>query len=195
MNAIKKLIRRVNVEISKDEDNKVVSFLTLNGTIPQYTLIANLALMYGRAGERTVIIDTDFKNNAFVETFGLKNKIGLSNYLEKKNNALDDVLFDIQGQDVSIISAGSLNLEDDQYLLGEPRFYDLIKKLSLKYDHVLINTAAVRRYDDISGIVNESNAVILTTVINLDRKIKVGKLIGKLKKDKVKILGYLNAER
>jgi len=84
MNTIRETIRQINSNLSMlDKDAQLLAFVTPSGTNSQHVIIANLAIMYARAGEKTIIVDTDFSSDALPAVFGVKQGIGLSDYLDE----------------------------------------------------------------------------------------------------------------
>ncbi|MBS0953582.1 hypothetical protein [Lactiplantibacillus plantarum] len=196
MNNIKKTIRQINAQLP-DEDNssKVIGFVTPGSRSAQQTIVANLAIMYGQAGDATLIIDTDFGSTVFSETFNLNNKIGVSDFLNNRSVNVENIISQIPSQNVSLISSGTLKKNETSYLLGDPRFNVLVNELIDKYDKILINTSVMTKYDSIANELKMVDGVILVVNSEETKKKQMFKLMQSLHKQQVKVLGYINAKR
>ncbi|MBO9166194.1 tyrosine-protein kinase family protein [Lactiplantibacillus pentosus] len=194
---IKNVVRQINQNISEQLDSKhVISFITPGGLVGQQTLIANLALMYGTADKKTLIIDTDFSRDIFPSVFNLSAKYGLADYIGKPSMALSDVIQDLPGRNVSFISSGNTSGDDVKYLLGDPRFSELIEHVKTQYTYVLINTPTfVGDIGFLDSICNLSEGIILVLQLRKVPKKSVYKLMETVKRNSnQKILGYVNLE-
>lgn len=195
MNNIRESIRQINIGLSQEKSQKIITFLTMDNSLVQSTVIANLSIMYGQAEERTIIIDTDFASDNFASAFGVTVKEGLSDYLNDKNINIGQIVNDIPGQTLSLITSGALPNDETKYLLGDPRFNNLIKQLSVKYDRILINTSVFTNYASIKNVLELTDGVILTVGLYTTQKRRAEALIGMLKKNRINILGYINTKR
>ncbi|KZU13881.1 tyrosine-protein kinase family protein [Lactiplantibacillus argentoratensis] len=194
---IKNVVRQINQNLSEQISSKhVISFITPGGLVGQQTLIANLALMYGTAGKKTLIIDTDFSRNIFPNVFDVSSKYGLADYISRPSVELSDVIQSVPGRDVSFVSSGNASNEDIKYLLGDPRFNELIEQVKNKYTYVLINTPTFM--GDVAlldSICNLSEGIIFVLQLKKISKRNVYKLMETVKRNSNnKILGYVNLE-
>jgi len=196
MNNIKNGIRKINAGIlKKQEKENVITFISVGSTRAQQIIIVNMALMYGQANEKTVIIDSDFGSDSLVETFGLKDKKGLSDYLNDRSIDLDSITNEISGQNTSVIAPGTLDVSETKYLIGDPRFKLLINELSLNYGKILINTPAFERIDTLSNYIFVSDGIILITDSKATSKKKVYKTIKTLRMNDATLLGYVDVKK
>ncbi|WP_338210106.1 tyrosine-protein kinase family protein [Lactiplantibacillus paraxiangfangensis] len=193
---IKETIRRINGSLAAIEDRKgIITFANLSGSLVQRTIVANLAIMYGRANMKVLIVDTDFKQNSFLEVFHINNSLGLSDYLNDSTIKTSEITNEVLNQNVAVISSGSLDLDDTHYLLDDPRFELLIGKSSNNYDLILINTATVKKYDEFKNVCKRSDGIILVTEPKTTHKRALFSFFRQLMHDEVRVLGYINAKK
>lgn len=196
LEGIKETIRKISSNIAGTKS--VLSFITLSDSLAQRTIIANFALMYSQANVKTIIIDSDFSQDSIAQTFGIKNSLGLSDYLSNRSMVAKDIVNKVPEQWLSVISSGTLSHGDTKYLIGDPRLELLLNELSKEYDLVLINTPLVNskeKYMEQKSTFQISDGVILVSRVGIDKKKNLFSLAKNLNNDKIKLLGYINAER
>ncbi|MFC6201180.1 hypothetical protein ACFP1L_04600 [Lactiplantibacillus nangangensis] len=195
MSDIKNGIRKINSGLSNvGEKANIITFISLETTRVQQIIIANMALMYGQAGMKTVIVDSDFGNNSLIETFGMKNQQGLSNYLNDQSISLNDITNRVSGQNTSVISSGNVEIAETKYLIGDPRFASLINQLSLDYEKVLINTPMFEHIDTCENYILVSDGILLVSNSKTTNKRTVYKIIKALRKNDAKLIGYIDVK-
>jgi len=194
MNNIKKAIRQINSEIS-DDDDKVLTFLSDVSLSTQRTLIANMAIMYGLAHEKTIIVDVDFSSNAFLKSFKINSKVGLSDYLDNKISSLERAIHVVGKQNISILGSGSLSSADTNFLIGDNKFEILIRDLLKIYDRVLINTPKFDEIDSLKKLIHVSSNVVLVVDSEQTNKREFYRMMKQLVKIDSKVLGYVNVKK
>jgi polysaccharide biosynthesis transport protein len=102
------------------------------------TISSNLAITLAQAGSRTVLIDADLRRPSINRVFDLKNKSGLSSYLQGESS-LDDAIQASSVPGLSIIPSGSIPTNPSE-LLESPGFSRLVEELKEKYDRVIFDS-------------------------------------------------------
>lgn len=195
MNGIKEAMRQINMNLTMNKlDTKVYSFLTSDENNIQPTVIANLAMMYAQAGEKVLIVDTNFRKDVFSDAFKLSNTCGLSDYLSDSNVSSNDIVRNIYQKELYIVTSGRVLNEQTDFLLGDPRFSELIKKSKNNYDKVFINTPIYSKNDnDWRSIVDQSDGIIIVTNIKQTKKRATFEIVNYCRNSGVNILGYISA--
>lgn len=194
MNDIKKAIRQINAGIaSSDRSTKSITFLAQNNVMAQQTILMNMGIMYSHAGERVVILDTDFQNNSFSNTFGLEKMYGLSDYLGTSSLETKEIVSHVKNTSIDVITSG--NSEETEYLIGDPRFDMLLNKLNTQYDRILINTPMFGQIDSIDNLAKVTDGFILLVNIGSTKKSELLDMMKILKNNRSKIIGYINVEK
>ena len=149
-----------------------------------------MASSLAQIGKKVVMVDADIRKSVLVSRYHLEREVsGLSQYLSGQRS-LENVLYDTNIENLSIIFAGpySLNPAD---LLEESLFGDMISKLKEKYDYIIVDTppmgnlidgAIVARQCDGAVMVIESGSISY----RLEQRVK-----GQLEKSGCRILGVV----
>ncbi|ALO02925.1 hypothetical protein ACN677_13815 [Lactiplantibacillus paraplantarum] len=196
MNNIKKAIRQINAGLSKlNVPTHVLSFVSIDETVPQQTLLVNMGFMYGQAGESVVIVDTDFENKRLANAFKLSPKMGLSDYLEQGSIKSSQIINELTGKQMSIVTPGKSAVANTDYLLDDPKFNMLVVELRAEYDHVLINTPALNDIESYNSLTQNTDGCILVTIKGVTKKKALYRAYQDLRKHGVKVLGYINVEK
>jgi capsular exopolysaccharide synthesis family protein len=123
------------------------------------TVAANLAILEAKAGKRVVLIDANLCHPYLHQFFGLHNTSGLSTFLAQAGASVQPPLQNGPYNNIKILPAGSLPLQDDSptiqippagclpstaaELLGSPRMVDLVALLRRQADVVIIDSAPI----------------------------------------------------
>lgn len=196
MSNIKEAIRQINGSLpSESNGSKVILFKTLTKTNSEQTVIANLALMYARAGEKVLILDTDFSSKVFNQAFGLKSQLGLSDYLSGGSSNVANIIQAVSGENISIVCSGTLPLEDTAYLLGDPKMMNFMEKINNKYDRILISTAVFESKSNDEYLLKYADGVVIVQDLKAIKKMQMLSMLDMLDKSNVKVLGYISAKK
>ena len=105
------------------------------------TLTSNLAISMAQAGQRTLVLDADFRNPAQHEIFEVKNEVGLANVLAGKNG-LDEAIRRTDLESLHILPCGPIPPNPSE-MLNSQAFVDSLEELSRRYDHIIIDSPPV----------------------------------------------------
>lgn len=100
-----------------------------------------LARSLSRLGKSVVLIDSDMRSPSIHHLFGVENQRGVSNYLSG-DDALDTLLLQPGGDALTIMTAGPQPPSAAELLTGD-RLASLLRILSNRFDHVIIDVAPV----------------------------------------------------
>ena len=105
-------------------------------------IAANLATSISLTGKKVVLVDMDLHNPGLGKYFGIKENIGVSDYLIGQKQ-YKQIVNAIDGNDnLSYISSGTLQ-QDSSELLENGKIQNLISQLDNDFDMVIIDTAPV----------------------------------------------------
>jgi capsular exopolysaccharide synthesis family protein len=110
------------------------------------TLISNLAVAMAQAGQRTLVLDADFHHPTQHEIFKVSNGLGLSAVLQNGQD-FEKAILPSEQAGLDILPAGPTPSQPSE-LLGGPAFLEMVRKLSEKYDLVLIDSPPVTAVAD-----------------------------------------------
>ncbi len=105
------------------------------------TLVSNLAIAMAQAGQRTLVLDADFRRPMQHEIFKVECKAGLSNVLAGRGSA-DDVIQRTEIENLEVLPCGPVPPNPSE-MLNSQAFADLLEKLSGRYEHIVLDSPPV----------------------------------------------------
>lgn len=105
------------------------------------TVAVNLAIAIAADGTRTLLLDGDMRRPKLHKILGMKNTIGLSNYLTSKIS-INDVLQDTNFKNVKIVSCGPIPPNPSE-LFSSYRMKELLDEAKTKFDRILFDGAPI----------------------------------------------------
>ena len=123
-----------------DVQHKALAIVSAERREGRSFIAANLAIVFSQLGERTLLIDSDFRNPVQHTLFSLDNRAGLSAMLTGRagNEAIQRVP---ALRDLCVLTAGAQPPNPSE-LLARSDFPQLMKDLASQYDILLLDTAA-----------------------------------------------------
>ncbi|PWS26420.1 tyrosine protein kinase [Pedobacter yonginense] len=118
----------------------------------------NLAGTLSIIDKKVILIAADLRKSKLHKAFGFDNKTGLSTYLAKQNT-LEEVIHSDEKHNIDYITSGPVPPNPSE-LLHSNQIQELIAKLRLKYEYIIIDTAPV-------GLVSDSIPLIRQADVNL----------------------------
>jgi capsular exopolysaccharide synthesis family protein len=144
--------------------SQLVQITSPNKRDGKTTVAANLAVAIAQSGRRTLLIDADLQSPRLHEVFALDGPAGLAAALAGDAQWTDVVRkSSVNGLDV--LTCGSLPSNPSE-LLSSPRFRTLLDDVRQRYDHVLMDTAALLESSDPRVVAHRVDGVLLTIRIN-----------------------------
>jgi receptor protein-tyrosine kinase len=122
-------------------------------------IAANLAAVFSQLGERTLLIDADFRNPSQHKLFGVDNRVGLSELLSDRAGA-EAVQRIPSLLNLSMLPSGTLP-PNPQELLGRPRFRELLDELAVDRDVILVDCPAAADTADSLTIAQRAGAALV----------------------------------
>jgi protein-tyrosine kinase len=132
------------------------------------TLVGNLAIVFAQVGERTLLIDANFRRPRQQELFGVKTRGGLCSWLSGRG-AFNDAIAPVESfENLSILSAGAVPPNPNE-LLSQRNFSHLLEIARSTFDVVIIDTPAITEYADAQMIAARADGCILVARRNHTR--------------------------
>ena len=124
-------------------------------------IAANLAVSFSQLGQRTLLIDADFRAPRQQSIFNISDRFGLSSVLSGRADLSAAVpVTGLTG--LAVLPAGPLP-PNPLELLSRPGFVNLIAKAQAEYDMVLIDTPPATGYADAQSIVFRAGDALLVS--------------------------------
>jgi len=121
----------------------------------------NLAAVMAAIDKRVLVVDADLRKGRVHQFFGVERELGLSDIIAR-DIELDKVIHKTKINNLDIISAGTIPPNPSELLLNN-KFSTILKVLSTKYNHVIIDTPPVLAVSD-STIISRLAGVTLLVV-------------------------------
>ncbi len=151
-----------------DKQNPVIS---VNSTISgegKTFCSSNLSILFAMLGKKVLLIGLDLRKPRIHIPFNNNNNVGLSTYLIGSNN-LDEVIFDTQVDNLSLLPAGPVPPNPAE-LIESPKMSELITSLKKIYDYIIIDTAPIAHVADTLLISKFTDANIFVIRQNYSNK-------------------------
>ncbi len=146
---------------------RVVVFTSATEGEGKTSVVANLAVAFGLAGYRALVLDADLRRPAMHQVFGVDNREGLTTLLTADRPA-DWVVQPTAHPGVSVITSGPLSLvrtagssASAADLLGSPELRAVVADVRRQFDVVLVDTPPALEASDAAAVAEVSDAVVL----------------------------------
>lgn len=149
--------------------------------------VANLAVALAQLGGRTLLVDADLRSPRQHEVFKISNSAGLSSLLSGRAEA--HVIQPVDGvPGLFVLPCGPIP-PNPLELIERPAFGLLVRELTSKFDHVVIDTAAASHGADGCVVAAKCGAALVLTRKHQNKVAALQDLVASLAGSSVKILG------
>ncbi|WP_326517958.1 polysaccharide biosynthesis tyrosine autokinase [Acinetobacter sp. CAAS 2-6] len=125
------------------------NIIMISGPAPEVGksfISSNLAAILAQANKRVLVIDADLRRGYLHKYFHRDNQPGLSEYLNGQNS-LEQIIQATEVANLDVMTRGK-SPSNPSELLSSEQFSDLLKQLSGRYDHILLDTPPVLAVTD-----------------------------------------------
>ncbi len=189
-------LRGIRSQILMNLPRDVCSTIAVVGSNPREGrsyLAANLAVLFGQMGKRTLLVDADLRHPRQHELFKFNSRVGLSAMLagRVKKEDLEHLPESIPFfTHLSVLGAGAVPPNPLELLAGD-RLPRILRELSIYYDIILIDTPAARSQSDVQPVAICAGNALLVTRKNHTRFSDTQRLVNMLQNAQVKIVGSI----
>lgn len=150
---------------------------------------ANLAVTLAQLGGRTLLVDADMRGPRQHEVFGLENNAGLSGILSGR--AESKVVQQAQGIPSLFVLPVGITPPNPLELVERPAFGLLLRELTAKFDHVIVDTPASAHGSDAAVIAARCGAALVIARRNESRVGALQDLVATLADTPAKLAGVV----
>ncbi|GMU40739.1 MAG: chromosome partitioning protein [Chloroflexota bacterium] len=124
------------------------------------TTTSNLAVVFGLAGHRVCIVDTDLRRPTIHRVFGVENAEGLTNLLLAREPEFERSVQRSVYTNVSVVPSGPLPPNPSE-LLGSARMQEILDWLRAHYDIVLLDSPPALVVTDASVLATLVDGIVI----------------------------------
>ena len=151
---------------------------------------ANLAVTLAQlGGGRTLLVDADLRGPRQHEVFRLENRAGLSSMLSGRSDS--QVIQQVDNIPSLFVLPVGITPPNPLELVERPAFGLLMRELTSKFDHVVVDTPAAEYGADASVIMARCGAVVLIARKNESRVQALNDLVGSVAGASAKLAGVI----
>lgn len=126
------------------------------------TLTANLAVSFAQLGERTLLLDANFRNPAQHQLFGMSAETGLADVLLGRSSVERSIVSIAQLNGLAVLCAGPVPPNPHELLSSRAMQY-LLELAAEIYDVVIIDAPPILEYADAQMIASRAGGYVLVT--------------------------------
>lgn len=150
---------RVERELAKN-GGKVLMVTSTIANEGKTTVSINLAAAMAQKGKRTLLVDCDLRNPSVASAFGIRDRMGLTDYLRGKCG-LEEALQRMNTENLYTVFAGKAASNPEE-LLGRKNMLDFLKAASKTFDYVILDTPPCALMADASEVGTLADCALLT---------------------------------
>lgn len=153
------------------------------------TVLANLAAAMAQAGQKVVVVDSNFRDPSLHQVFDLSNEVGLSNVILDLSR-VDTALQKTKIQGLRVLTSGPLPANPAD-LLGSANMQELIWELATQSDMVLLDSPPISAVADAAVLAAIVDGVLLVAAGDQATGGSIHRALEEMDKAGVKALGLL----
>lgn len=143
-----------------DKGRKVLAVGAPRAGTGASTLAANLAVSFAQLGERTLLLDANFRNPSQHELFGMSAETGLADVLLGRSSVDKSIVSIAQLNGLAVLCAGPIPPNPHELLSSRAMQY-LLELAREIYDVVIIDAPPVLEYADAQMIASRAGGYLL----------------------------------
>jgi protein-tyrosine kinase len=174
---------------SRGDVHRVLAIISPNRGDGKTYFSANLAITLAQLGGRTLLVDADLREPRQHELFSLRHGSGLSGILSGRNEA--QVIQQVPEVPSLFVLPVGVVPPNPSELVERPAFGLLMRELSSKFDHVIVDTPAAAHGADCSVIAARCGAALVLARKNASQVTQLQALVNGLTDTPAKLAGVV----
>ncbi len=175
--------------------------ILVTSTIPgegKSFIASNLATAFGKHGERTLLVDADFRRPSLHRNFDLKNEGGIVPWYQKNQDdpGADVSLYEPEvglvciSRNLDLLRAGGRSKTPTE-MISSPRFENLIKAARREYDLVILDCPPTALFPDAFFLAEHGDELIFVTRYGTANRRTAKLYLEKLDQTPSRVLGVI----
>lgn len=149
---------------------------------------SNIAISFARLGKKVLLIDCDIRSSTQGESFGIKGKIGLSEYLSGITK--EPVVQRVEQENLFLMTAGKRS-PDPSELLHSERMKQLISDMKKEYNYIFLDCPPINIVADATLLAPLIDGYIIVIRSGFSDSREVLQAVKVLKNINAKISGFV----
>jgi chain length determinant protein tyrosine kinase EpsG len=191
--AFRVLRSQINMRLySADRPRRALAVISADDGDGKTFFAANLAIAFSQLGGRTLLVDGDMRNPRLHQVFGLDGGAGLSGILSgRSETSVIRTVRDLPS--LFVMPVGTVPPNPTE-LVERPAFALLLRELTAKFDHVIVDTPAAVHGADYAVIAARCGAALALARKGVTRVAAVERLVGTLANSPAELAGVVMNE-
>ena len=183
--------RTVRAAISLSQRAGDLQVMAVTSTVPSEgkSLVAsNHAIVMAQTGVKTLLVDFDLRRPSVHKAFQLQSPRGLSSYLLRKIDSIDEIVHHTEVPNLDVICCGAVPNNPSE-LAGSQRMRDFIEEIKNKYDKIMFDCPPVSAVSDPLMIAAATDGIIFVNKFNKIRREHARKTVQRIQDAGINIVG------
>ncbi len=185
--------RTIRATIALTHKPEKFRVLSVTSTIPSEgkSLVAsNLAIVHAQTGLKTLLVDADLRRPSVHKAYQLHSPIGLSAFLSKETDRLDDLIHKTEVPNLDVVCCGAVPTTPSE-LIGSPKMAEFLEQMRGRYDRVVLDCPPISAVSDPLIISAMSDGVVYVTKFNKIRREHGRRSVQRIQDAGIHILGVV----
>jgi capsular exopolysaccharide synthesis family protein len=181
---------RTNLQFAlSTEDSACCVFSSAEPNAGKSCTVANLAITLAAAERHVLVVDADLRKPCQHKLFNSENRVGLSNILAGKANAIEATLCGVR-KNVDLVPSGPIPPNPSE-LLGHQRMDAFLHTMETFYDYVLVDCSPVMVVSDALELAPYTAGAVLVARQHKTRVDSLAAAAARFRAIDVKVLGVV----
>lgn len=186
------ILRTSFLSLSSRIPKKMLLITSVEPGVGKSRLLANLAAGMAEAGQRVVVVDSNFRHPSLHHVFDLSNELGLSDIILDRSR-VDTALQETKIEGLRVLASGPLPPNPAE-LLGSPKMQELIWELAIEADMVLLDSPPILRVADAAVLAPIVDGVLLVAAGDQVTGARIQRALEEMDKAGAKALGLVSSK-
>lgn len=173
-NSVAEQFRTIRTNIQFTAVDKKIKSIVFTSSAPsegKSTVSNNFAITCADQGNKVILLDADLRRPTIHKTFGLKNNLGLSNYLSG-NAKLNEIIQSSSIQNLYVVTSGPIPPNPAE-LIGSDRLKYLLQELGKEFDLLILDSPPVNTVTDTQILATVTDGVVMVVPQGIATKLDV----------------------
>ena len=183
--------RTVRAAISLSQRAGDLQVMAVTSTVPaegKSLVASNHAIVMAQTGVKTLLVDFDLRRPSVHKAFQLQSPRGLSSYLLRKIDSIDEIVHHTEVPNLDVICCGAVPNNPSE-LAGSQRMRDFIEEIKNKYDKIMFDCPPVSAVSDPLMIAAATDGIIFVNKFNKIRREHARKTVQRIQDAGINIVG------